>query len=226
MNFLKAIFEGKEHPLMHNNFTRYGKGDYERLYFEIKKGKDLKIKSSFDFANGFVEIISEKIKGDAEVSGKIIASRDFKDELGIEIKDFSKRGKLFTAEIGTKLSPQQLKGVYDKMKEEFLLLKIESNNFKLKTANSLPKPGGTIKPNFCSAALPLDCLEEFAWDVKDDFKLLIIRHVLHITDIKFSPELMKSDPARARLEAKRIGKIERILNIGGKEEKKEAKLDA
>jgi len=89
----------------------------------------------------------------------------------------------------------------------------------------LPKPGGTIKPDFCSATLPLECLNEFAWDVKD-FKVLSIRHVLHITDIRFSPELMKSNPARARLEAKRVGKIERILNIDGKEEKREVGLEA
>lgn len=226
MNFLKAIFEGKQHPLMHEKFTRYGKGDYERLLFEIKKGKDLKIKSSFDFANDFVEIISENIKEAAEVSGKIIAARDFKDELGLELADYSKRGKLYSAEVNAKLSPEQLKSLYEKMKEDFLLLKIESNNFRLKTANSLPKPGGSIKPNFCSATLPLSCMEEFAWDVKQDFKLLIIRHILHITDVVFSKELMAKDPVQARLGARRIGKIERVLGIDGKEEKREAKLDA
>lgn len=226
MNFLRSIFEGKQHPLMHDKFTRYGKGDYERLLFEIKKGKDLKIKSSFDFANDFVGIIADRIKEDAEVSGKIIAARDFKNELGLELADYSKRGKLFTAEINLRLNPQQLKIVYDKMKEDFLLLKIESDKFRLKTANSLPKPGGTIKPDFCSATLPLGCLDEFAWDVKNDFKLLIIKHILHITDVEFSKELMKTEPAKARLEARRIGKIERQLEIDGKAEKKEAKLDA
>ena len=226
MNFLKAIFEGKSHPLMHDAFTRYGKGDYERLLFEIRKGKDLKIKSSFDFANDFVGIISENIKEAAEVSGKIIAARDFKSELSFEPADYSKWGKLFTAEINTKLSPQQLKVLYEKFKMDFLLLKIESSSFKLKTGNSLPKPGGSIKPNFCSATLSLSCLDEFAWDVKNDFKLLIIKHVLHITDVAFSKELMAKDPVRARLEARRIGKIERVLNIDGREEKREAKIDA
>ncbi len=226
MNFLRSIFEGKQHPLVREKFTRYGKGDYERFLFEVKKGKDLKIKSSFDFANDFVGIIAERIKEDANVSGKIIAAKDFEKELGIEIADYSKRGKLYTAEINSKLKPEQLRSIYDKMKEEFLLLKIESSSYRLKTANSLPKPGGSIKPNFCSATLPLDCLEEFSWDVKKDFKLLTIKHVLHITDVEFSQELMKSDPLRARLEAKRKGKIERILDVDGKVESKEAKLDA
>lgn len=226
MNFLRSIFEGKQHSLMHDKFTRYGKGDYERLLFEIKKGKGLKIKSSFDFANDFVGIISENIKEDAEVSGKIIAARDFKDELGLEFTNYTKRGKLFTAEINLKLNPQQLKALYEKMKEDFILLKIESNNFRLKTANSLPKPGGSIKPNFCSATLPLACLEEFAWDVKNDFKLLVIKHVLHITDIEFSKELMKTDPVKARLEARRVGMIERLIDTDGKTEKREAVLNA
>lgn len=226
MNFLRAIFEDKPNPLIHDAFTRYGKGDYERLLFEIRKGKDLKIKSSFDFANEFVGIIAENIKEAAEVSGKIIAARDFKNELGFEFTDFSQRGKLYTAELNIKLTPEQLKNVYEKFKTDFLLLKIESSKFKLKTGNSLPKPGGSIKPNFCSATLSLSCLEEFAWDVKNDFKLLIIKHVLRITDVEFSKELMAKDPVRARLEAKRIGKVERVLNIDGKEEKREAKLDA
>ena len=226
MNFLKSLFEGKQHPLMHDKFTRYGNGEYERLYFEIKKGKDLKIKSSFDFANDFVGIIADRIKENATVSGKLIAARDFEKELGFPTTTYTKRGKLYTAELNTTLKPDQLKSLYDKMKEDFLLLKIESDNFKLKTKNSLPKPGGRVKPNFCSATLPLECLDEFAWDVKKDFKLLIIKHVLHITDVEFSQELMKKDPARARLEARRKGKIERLLNIDGSEEKREAKLDA
>jgi len=226
MNFLKSIFENKQHPLMHDRFTRYGKGDYERLMFEIKKGKNLKIKSSFDFANEFVEIIANKIKEDAKVSGKIISTEDFEKSLGLELTSFSKRGKLYTGELNVTLKPAQLKELYEKTKEDFLLLKIESNNFKLKTGTSLPKPGGTIKPNFCSATLPLDCLDEFAWDARQDFKLLIIKHILHITGIEFSKELMKTDPAKARLEAKRIGRIERILEIDGKIEKKEAQLDA
>lgn len=226
MNFLRALFEGKQHFLLHDKFTRYGKGDYERLLFEIKKGKDLKIKSSFDFANDYVEIIADRITENATVSGKVIAARDFEKELDFPTTSYSKRGKLYTAELNTTLKPDQLKSLCEKMKEEFLLLKIESSNFRLKTKNSLPKPGGAIKPDFCSATLPLDCLDEFAWDVKKDFKVLTIKHVLHITDIEFSQELMKKDPARARLEAKRKGKIERLLNIDGKEEKREAVLNA
>ena len=83
-------------------------------------------KTSFDFANDFVLIISENIQEPAEVSGKIIAPRDFKNELDLDCK-FSKRGKLYTAELKKlELSPDQLKDIYEKFKQDFLLLSINT----------------------------------------------------------------------------------------------------
>jgi len=223
MNFLKNIFIGKTDASAHDKFVRYGKGEYERLLFEIAKGKNnLKIKSSFDFANDFAGIISENLKDTANVSGKIIASYDFKEDISAicEPSAYSKRGRLFTAELSADLSPDMFRRLYEKFSPYFLLLNIKSNDFSLKVGKSLPKPGGAIKPNFCSATLPLSLIDEFAWDVKQDFSKLEIKHILNITDIVIPPEL-RNDPAKARLEAKRKGKIVRIITIDGKESRKE-----
>lgn len=223
MNFLKNIFIGKIDPNCHSKFVRYGKGEYERLLFEIIKGKsNFKVKSSFDFANDFVGIIADNIKESASVSGKIIVPGDFQKEISqiCEPASYSKRGKLFTAEISTELSPEQIRKIYDKFSQNFLLLNIKSSKFSLKVGKSLPKPGGKVKPNFCSASLPLNLLDEFAWDVKQEFSKLIIKHVLNITDIVIPPGL-SNDFAKARLEAKRKGKIARIIEIDGKETRKE-----
>lgn len=223
MNFLKQLFIGKADGSIHYKFVRYGKGEYERLLFEITAGKNnFRVKSSFDFANDFAGIISENLKDTANVSGKIIAPYDFKADIDAicEPAAYSKRGKLYTAELSADLSPDQLKRLYAKFSNYFLLLNIKSNDFSLKVGKSLPKPGGAIKPNFCSASLPLSLLDELAWDVKEKFQKMEIRHMLNITDIIVHPEL-KNDPARARIEGKRKGKIIRTLVIDGKQITKE-----
>lgn len=224
-NFLKEIFEGKTNETIHNNFTRYGKGEYERLLFEIKAGKSLNVKSSFDFANEFVKLIAELGKGKLQVTGKIICPYDFKDEAPCEVANYSKRGKLYTAEVNAELTPEELKKLYEKFQHDFLLLNIVGENVKLKVGKSLPKPGGRIKDNFCSATLPLEAKHELAWDAKD-FKVLQLKHLLKINDVEINKELMIKDPAKARLDAVRKGIIVRVMNIDGKEEKKEVPFKA
>lgn len=226
MNILKQMLVGKTDGQAHYKFIRYGKGEYERFLFEITKGKNnFKVKSSYDFANDFVGLIAEHIRDTASVSGKIIMTRDFKQELDpfCEAANYSKRGKLFTAEISADFSPEQLRRLYDKFSSAFLLLNIKSSEFSLKSGKSLPKPGGQIKPDFCSATLPLNLLDEFVWDVKQDFQKLEIKHILQINEIVIPTEL-KAEPAKARLEAKRKGKIIRLIHLDGKEIKKESDL--
>lgn len=225
MNFIKAIFSNKIDETVHSKFIRFGKGDYERALIQLKKSKDkFTIKTSFDFANDFVELISENLQEPAEVSGKIIAPRDFKNEIDLDCK-FSKRGKLYTAELKKlELSPDQLKELYEKFKQDFLLLSISSTKFKLKTKTALPKPGGSVKCDFCTATLPLDFIEDFTFDVSDDFTQLEIKHIYHITDLEI-PDEFKNNFVKAREAAIRKGKIERIINVNGKEEKREAPLE-
>lgn len=224
MNFIKAIFSDKVDETIHQKFIRFGKGEYERALIKIKKGKDkFTIKTSFDFANDFVELIAENIQEPAEVSGKIVAFRDLKNEIDLECK-FSKRGKLYTAELKKlELSPDQLKEIYDKFKQDFILLTIKSDTFKLKTKASLPKPGGKVKDDFCSATLPLDLIEEFTFDISDEFTELEIKHIFHITELEVPAEF-KDDFNKAREAAIRKGKVERIITINEKAEKREAPL--
>ena len=222
-NFLKDLFEGKSNDVLHSAFTRYGKGEYERLIFSIKKGKSLIVKSSFDFANEFVNLAAAYGKGNLSVSGKIICAYDFEKEVPCEVANYSKRGKLFTAEISVELNQEKLKNIYEKFKKNYLLLNISGENVKLKVVKSLPKPGGKIKDNFCSANLPIEAKDEFAWDVKD-FKELQIKHMVNVQEINVNTELMQKDPAKARLEAIRKGVITRLLTADGKEEKKETQF--
>ena len=224
MNFIKQIVQGNVDESVHKRFARYGKGEYERGLLLIKKGKNLKIKSSYDWANDFFLMIAENIKCDAEVDGKIIATRDFESEMGIEADSFSKRGKIYTAEIKAVLNPEQMKSIFEKFKGDFLLLNVKSNDFKLKVKNKIPRPGGKIKDNFCSATLPLDFLDEFAFDFDKDFSEVQIINKFVIKEIVV-PKEYENDPAMARLMAKRKGDLVRIITADGKTMQKEYPME-
>ncbi len=228
MNFIKQLFETGNGKPYHHKFIRFGKGEFEKLFFTITKTKkNIKVKSSFDFANDFVQLIADNVNESIDVKGKIIAAEDFESKLDglVDIKAYSKRGKLYTAEIEATLNPAQLKQLYEMFRKSFLLLNINSKDFKLKTGKSIPKPGGQLKPDFCSATLPLSMLDEFAWDVDKNFNKLEIKHIINVNEI-IIPQDCVNDPARARIEAIRKGKIIRVLNIDGRSVTHEIKFEA
>jgi len=214
MNFIKQIFEGRADNSLHYKFVRYGKGEFERLLFTIKQGKNLRIKTSWDFAADLFGLIAENTKEALQVSGKIIANRDISEELPCPA-EISKRGKLYTAEINTELTPKELKAIYQKFQKNYILLNVKGSEFKLSVGKTLPKPGKAIKDNFCKATLPIGLLDEFAFDFDTNFKDAKIVHIIKIDRLIVPPEL-KNDPAKARLEAKRKGKIIRKITVDEK----------
>lgn len=216
MNFIKKIFMDKADEEVHRQLARFGKGIYKnKALMSIKKGKNLSVKSSFEFCNDFARLIAENAKGEIDVSGVIIMFKDFK------FKEFevSKRGKVYKCDIELKCIGKELLEVCDLFKEGWLLFKLKANNFSLKCKNSLPKPGGELKDNFCSASFDVSFKNEFAWDV-DDFKDLVIKHRYEIKNI-IIPKEYEKDFSKARAYAKREGKIFRELLINGKTEIKE-----
>lgn len=226
MNAIRQLFEGvKDREQVHQRFVRFGKGEYERFYVAVKKGKNLKVKTSSDFANDLFELIAENIDSEAEISGKIICSHDFEKDLPCEAANFSKRGKLYTAELNTTARPEVLKEIYERFKSNFLLINVKSEQYNLKCGKSLPKPGGKIKEDFCTATLPIALSEEFTFGIEQNFKEATIKHLVNITEIEI-PEEYKNDPAQARVHAIRKGTIKRIIEADGKVMEKEIKFSA
>ncbi len=224
MNYVKKIFENKTDEAVHQRLVRYGKGEYEGSSMAIAKGKNLKIKASFDFSNDIFEIISENIKKEAEIKGSITAGRDFEKEISFEIIDYKKKKGAFTAEIDATLKPEQMKEIYEKFKNNFILLNVKSEEFSLAVGKNLPKPGGKIKENFCKAVLPVQLLDELIWETKD-FRKALIKHIFVINELVV-PKEYEDDYTKARIMAKRKGKIRRIIEIDGKIIEKEAWFEA
>ena len=216
MSTVRQLFEGvKDKELMHQKFVRFGKGLFERYIMTIKRGKNLKVKASYDWSNDLFEMIAENIKEEAELTGKIICNYDFEKELPCEAASFSKRGKLYTAELNTTATPEVMKQIYDKFKQNFLLVNVKSGSFQLKCGKSLPKPGKDLKDNFCSATLPKELIDKFAFAIGKDFKEAKIKHLFDITDIEIPKEDL-NNPEKARTSAVRKGKLRLVAEVDGK----------
>ncbi len=220
MNFIKKIFSGKADESVHKQFVRFGKGEYrKRALLSIWKTKSIKVKSSFEFANDFVNFVSEL--GDASFKGNIWS----KGELtGLSGK--KKEGKIVYE--ADKLTGKQIREIAPKV--YYFLLNADGPGIKLRIKAKLPKPGkgeNKIDDKFCQ--LELD--EKYYSKVKDDFfwdfpdlKKGNIEHTFIIKEIILPKG--ETDYAKIRELAKRKGKIVRIANIDGKEVKKEVEFEA
>jgi len=207
MIFMKKIFEGEVDEVVHRKFERFSPGEFEnRVLMKISKGKVLKVKASYDLCDDFFGLIADNIKGKARVFGKIIASKDFSSELSFDAE--VKKGKKFTAEIDVELDGDGMKDLYEKFKLSFILLNVESDEFKLKVGKSLPKPGSALKDNFCKAEFPVGLVNEFVWE--KDFKKAVVKHKIFVDEV-VAPEGV-SDSLEMRKMAKRKGKIVRDVD--------------
>ena len=78
MSFIKKIFNKKSDDSVHRQFVRFGKGIYEnRAVIKFQKGKEIKISSSFEYANDFVELIAEL--SDAKFTGIILSKNSLEE---------------------------------------------------------------------------------------------------------------------------------------------------
>ncbi len=231
MNFIKNIAENKIDEFTHHCFVRYGIGDYEKEPLKIQKTRNsIKMGGGFEYVTAFHRFMATVVKDKVHLTGNIITSRDIvKDIPFIEIKDKKpQRGKAgFQYVIDTEINPQEYNDLTRKCYDCFLLLHMNSGMRSVSVKKTTPPKLTQVVENFVRLVLELEDLNklkrEFLFDVDvDDFRKIEIRHVYHITDIKLPGE---KDPALMRLKAKRIGKIERIINIDGNEIRKEYPME-
>ena len=84
MNFIKKIFDGDVDESVHLQFQKFSKGEFRnRALIEANKtGKGYTIKTSAEFANGLVNIMSEKLgEESSRVTGAIVSTQDLTVEL-------------------------------------------------------------------------------------------------------------------------------------------------
>jgi len=220
MNFIKKIFENQIDSSIHKQFVRYGKGTFQdRALVELNISKNIKIKTSFEYANELVRFLANTIKDKVHVTGGIITTKAINDFNFENIKQFA---GVKTYQIDADLSRNEILNLMDKHDALYCLsfsTEYGSLKIKVKTPKSA-KPGkeegDEAKADYCTfTSNDLNLRKEFAFDVKGDFKKFKASHTFIINEL-IVPKEFENDFARARFEAKRKGKIIRITDVDGK----------
>ncbi|MFP4189514.1 MAG: hypothetical protein ACLFSL_00580 [Candidatus Woesearchaeota archaeon] len=228
INFMKKIYEGKPDELTHAKFTRFGIGRFEREEMTIKiMGNKIKVQTGPEYVDVLLRILAHIAKEDLNITGRVVSTKDVEERIknnGLEIT--KKRGKKYDVE-GSR-SPEEFKKLLDDMSDCFLLFKANSGKNKIKTGQSLPKPGKLIE-KFATGEFSKDSLdmikEEFLFDTESFVKEAKFKHTYVIENIIVDESLIETDPKRARLEAKRKGKVIRECTIDGESYVKEYALE-
>jgi len=216
--FIKKIFQDQADASVHRQFVRFGKGNYpSRAVINARfSGTQLKISSTYEFANDLVEFCSS-IAAKLNVSGIILS----KEKLNLENE--KKKSGIFSYEINKDIGNLELKELTERAYAT--LLDCNAQGIELKIKKKLPKPGksGGAKVNDKFCVLDLDMKfyvgfkEEFFWDIPG-FKKARADHVYLIKDIIVSKELEKEKNFdKIRQEAKRKGILTRKVLVDGKE---------
>lgn len=221
MNFIKEIFQGKPSEACHRQFIRFGKGEYGgRAVLSLGKTKNIKIKSSFEFANDFV-LFAAGLE-DVNFNGNIWSREEITGLHG------QKKAGKWIYEVNN-FTSNQVKNIAGKV--YYFLLNADSQGIKLRIKSKLPKPGKAedkVDDKFCQIELDEKyyraAKEDFFWDLPDGKKIRV-EHKFIIKEI-ILPKTNEKDFAKIREMAKRKGRIVRIANVDGKEVKTEKDFEA
>ena len=227
MNFIKKVFERKIDDSVHRQFVRFGKGIYKnRAVIKLQKGKEIKISSTFEYANDFVDIISMSVS-DMNVSGIILSKEKIDNK---HLKNEKLKAGIYNYDIDGNVSSSELKDILHK--SYFVLADIKTEGIEFKCKKKLPKPGkggeGKSDDKFCVLKADLKywpkIKESFFSDVPENVKKCKAKHIFDIQKI-IQPEGEK-DYEKVRLLSKRAGKITRTLEIDKKQEMRECEFEA
>ena len=192
----------------------------------------IKIKTSPEFTNELVELLANTIKDKVHVKGIIFASKNLTEESSIEFKEIKNAMGVKKHIVDSELTKDQILDLCKKFPFNPISLSFETEYGKLKIKEKAPKSGkpgkGGEKPkaDYCSLTTKdKSIIKDYTFDIEESFKKAFIQHTIEIKEI-IVPEEYKNDFAKARIHAKRKGKIIRFLTIDGKESQKEINFEA
>ena len=226
MNFIKKIFEDKIDDSVKRQFTKFSQGEFEyKALLDITvMSKKVKIKTSPEFTNELVRLLGQTVDDKVQVKGIIFSTRDLKEDCEINFDKVSNAMGVKKHFVNTELTGADTIKLHDTLPFCSLNLSFTTPYGSLKVKEKPPKsskPGNKpeSKPKADYCVLTTDdksILEDFAFDIKKDFKKAFISHTFVIEEITV-PEEYKNDFAKARLHAKRKGKIIRHTEVDGEE---------
>lgn len=230
---IKKIFSGKTDAIVHDEFVKFSKGIFsDRYLIEAKKQKDKwSIKTSSEFANFFVRSLLEKVNGEIEMRGVIVATFDVSKEAQFPIENIKQFMGIKQAVVNTKVDKNKIIDLMNRFPKAFFALSFIINGSELKIKPKAPKSAKPAasgekgpKVDFCSLKTnDQSIVNDLFFDCPNENELAI-KHEIHIDEI-ILPKGEK-DPVKIRENAVRKGKIARIITIGEKVTKKETNFEA
>lgn len=243
MHFLTKVINNQIDDMVHRRFVKFSIGEFNGPVISVSvKKKAVNFKASFDYQDFVLKFVINRVPNvDCTVSGNIFSSQDFSNELGklgIKVK---KSKAAYKSSVKTSVPSERLRELIANIgdKSTFLIsVKPGSGSWKLAMKSNFPKPMAEAKDptNFCKGAVERGenilqaLIEELASDFKREislpFKSLSLANVYHIDEIIFPENREKLSPKEVRLQSKRKGTLSRILEVDGKEFKKEIEFVA
>lgn len=232
-SFIKKIFEGKSDEFVHLQFQRFSKGEFKNKALIKAKNSNNKfsISTSFEYANGLVRSLAEKLQEKTLVKGVLVSTRDLTNEL--EFKDKKQFMGIKQYVIEKEMSKDEILKLCKDYPKSFLGLSFKTNDSELKIKPKSPNSGkpSTKKeekpnPDFCKLkTTDKELVKSLIFDKEaENFKKLEISHDFIINELIYPKD--EKDFAKIRELAKRKGKIIRKLNIDEKSITKEKDFGA
>ena len=232
-SFIKKIFKNEKDNEVHIELIKFSRGVFNNRYLlEAKKQADkYSIKTGAEFANFFVRSCMEKIKGDVDVKGVIVATFDVSKEAGFEISNIKQFMGIKQAVVDTKVSSEKIISLMNKYPKAFFALTFSGRDFDLKIKPKAPKSAkpstkdaAEIKIDFCSLKTNnMEIINDLFFD-SPNFKEIRISHTIQIDQITLPKG--EKDPVKIRENALRKGKIIRKIASDGKTMQKEVAFEA
>jgi len=227
-NTIKKIFSGKVDSEVHNEFIKFGKGNFSNRYLaDAKKQKDKwAIKTNGEYANFLVKKCLEKAVGDVDVKGVIVVSTPIDGAVGFPIERIKQFMGVKQAVINTKTSPKKILEAMEKFQKAFFALSFSTNDSNLKVKAKAPKSakpasagGKAPSPDFCSLKTTDKSIVDDLFFDYPNFTEISARHTLQINQIIMPKG--ETDPVKIRALAQRKGKLIRDVNVDGLANKSE-----
>jgi len=230
---VKKIFEGNFDEEVHNDFLKFGRGEYNNRYLLEGKKQAGKwaIKTGPEFVNLLVKKCLKEISGKIPIKGIIVSTIDLKNEINFDIEKYGNFQGIRKLNIDTQVSSEEILSLMEKYPRVFFALSFNGNNFSLKIKAKAPKSGKPGKESeegpradFCTLKTEdKELVDELFFDIQN-FKEVSINHTIKITYIVYPKNMDDLKPEEIREQSKRKGVIKRIVNADGKEKISEAEF--
>jgi len=217
MNFIKEIENNNISEKVHRKFTRYSKGEFKKDPLTISQtSTTLTLKAGFEYEDILPEFFASLNNDEVKIKGVIISKNNIFDKLSeFNIEPVAVRGKKYT--IDTVMDAGSFRNFIKEFSDCFLLLNLNAGKLSLKSKQSVPKPNKPDSTFFTMkvpASLAEEVIKEFLYDIPaKKFRKAIVEHTYFIDELIFDKDLLEKDPAKARLEAKRKGRINRVVKL-------------